>query len=161
MSLRKDFETDVKEFQTIQNQTALWYLASFFLVLIYLLPQDTMVNQNNLRVQYCKISPQNSYKFCVSQDNFFIVLFLALFNEFLCLWQNHKIFFIRVHEGNFACKSYFSFEKVAFTLYVMNTQFFEAYRSSLFYAYLSHKSRKSCGAILCISSFFLTSFLHS
>ena len=86
MSLRKDFETDVKEFQTIQNQTALWYFASFFLVLIYLLPQDTMVNQNNLRVQYCKISPQNSYKFCVSQDNFFIVLFLALFNEFLCLW---------------------------------------------------------------------------
>ena len=30
MSLRKDFETDVKEFQTIQNQTALWYFASFF-----------------------------------------------------------------------------------------------------------------------------------
>ena len=60
---------------------------------------------------------------------------------------DHKIFFIHVHVVNFACKSLF-LEKVSMcTLYVMNTQFFKALESSLFYAYLSDKSRKSCGAI--------------
>ena len=61
--------------------------------------------------------------------------------------MDHKIFFIHVHVVNFACKSLF-LEKVSMcTLYVMNTQFFKALESSLFYAYLSDKSRKSCGAI--------------
>ena len=90
----------------------------------------------------------------------FITLFLAFLMNFYVYGRTIRFSLFVFMKVILRANLFFFFWKVAFTLYVMNTQFFEAYRSSLFYAYLSHKSRKSCGAILCISSF-LTSFLDS